>query len=111
VPSTVAIKYLEFLAHCDQVLSKHKLSTTEFKILRVVTQKALCGETLWVQNLLDMKEVASPATIHKEMKKLIKKRLLRFDLDKTDDRVKYLVPTAAAVAMFDEFGKQLRHQR
>jgi len=75
----------------------------------VITQKALCDETLWVQKLLDMKEIASPATIHKEMKKLIKKKLIGFDPDKTDDRVKYLVPTASAVAMFVEFGKQLRY--
>lgn len=110
MPSPFAIKYLDFLAHCDQVLSKYKLSTTEFKILRVVTQKSLCGETLWVQNLLDMKEIASPATIHKEMKKLVKKKLISFDPDKTDDRVKYLVPSASAVAMFVEFGRQLRYQ-
>jgi DNA-binding MarR family transcriptional regulator len=110
VPSPVAMKYLEFLAYCDQVLSKHKLSTTEFKILRAVTQKSLNGETLWVQNLLDMKEIASSATIHKAMKKLIKKKLIAFNPDKTDDRVKYLVPTPLAVAMFVEFGEQLRHQ-
>jgi DNA-binding MarR family transcriptional regulator len=103
-----ASKYLEFAKNSDLVISKHRLSTYEFKILRVITQKSLNDEIICVQNLLNMKEIASPATIHKEMKKLLKKKLIRFDLDKKDDRIKHLVPTAAAVAMFCEFGKHLR---
>ena len=106
--SLFASKYLEFAQNCDLVLSKHKLTAYESKILRIITQKSLRGEIICVQNLLDIKDIASPATIHKEMKKLLKKKLIRFDLDKKDDRIKHLVPTDAAVAIFSGFGKHLR---
>ena len=104
--TTFALRYLQFDDSYQDVKNKYDVKSTEFQILRVIA-KASLRESLpiKVRNLLDMSSIASPATIHKAMKSLIAKGLLKVISDKFDARIKYLAPTPRAIRLFNELGE------
>ena len=105
--STLALKYLRFADVRHNIQDKYDVHTKECQILRVITNESLKGKPLRVRARLDMYIIASPATIHKAMKSLIEKGLLKVTEDKADGRIKYLAPTARAMKVFTEIGKRM----
>lgn len=105
--SSLAIKYLKFADFRHSIQNKYDVQSYEQQILRVITQNNFQGTPLRVRNLLDMTCIASPATIHKAMKLLISKGFLKVEMDKTDGRIKYLVPTPRTIKLFTEIGKAM----
>ena len=105
--TTLALKYLRFADARHLIQDKYDVHTKECEILRVITTESLKGKPLRVRTLLDMSNIASPATIHKAMKSLIEKDLLKVNEDRVDGRIKYLAPTARAMKVFTEIGKRM----
>jgi len=105
--STLALKYLQFAEKRQQIRSKYNVHSRECEILRVIAQNHLLKSSLKVRNLLDMSHIASPATIHKIMKSLIAKDLIKISEDKNDGRVKYLIPTNSAIRVFADIGQMM----
>lgn len=105
--TTLALKYLKFADAHQKIRSQYNVQSKECQILRAISNEYLRGTPLKVRNLLDMSNIASPATLHKTMKILIDKELLKVNEDKVDGRIKYLVPTARAIKIFTEIGKRM----
>ena len=100
-------KFLNFANKKEKIHAKYGVNEKKCKILRVVTQSHLQNTPIRVRELIDMSQIASPATIHKIMKSLIAQKWLELKEDATDKRVKYLAPTALAFKFCKEIGKQM----
>lgn len=87
---------------------KFNLSVKECLVLRIIARQYLSKEPLRVRQLLDMDFIASPATIHGVIKKLVAKKVINLVQDKIDGRVKYLVPNVKAIDLLAELGKLVR---
>jgi DNA-binding MarR family transcriptional regulator len=105
--NTLVLKYIEFAEFRDKQRSKFDLNTNECKILRTITKASINKSPIKVRDLLDIGLIASPATIHKNMKLLISKRLIDIQSDPKDGRVKYLHPTKIGFNLLREIGKRM----
>ena len=101
------MKYLKFSDIRQKIQSKYDVHSKECQILRVITQAHLKGSPFKVRDLLDTSTIASPATIHKAMKSLISKGLIKIEVNKDDARIKYLAPTSLAIKILTEIGRQM----
>jgi DNA-binding MarR family transcriptional regulator len=102
------LAYLDFVDRRDSMRQKYNLSVKECLVLRVITRQYLSKEPFRVKQLLDMDFIASPATIHGVIKKLVAKKVINLVQDKVDGRVKYLVPNAKATDLLAELGRLIR---
>jgi len=104
-----ALKYLNFFETHLQIQKKYDVVDKELCILRLITKAYMSNDPpVRVRTLIDKSEIASPATIHKAMKTLISKGLVKLVADEFDGRVKYLEPTSRAVKLFTEIGKEMK---
>ena len=102
------LKYLNFSENHLQIQKKYGVVDKEWQILCEITKATICNAPpINVRNLIDKSEIASPATIHKAMKALISKDLIKTVADEFDGRIKYLEPTARAIKLFNEIGKKM----
>ncbi len=102
------LAYLDFVDRRDAMRNKCNLSAKECLVLRIITRQFLKKDPLRVKQLLDMSFIASPATIHGIIKKLVAKKVIHLLQDKVDGRVKYLAPSTKAVNLLAELGKLVR---
>jgi DNA-binding MarR family transcriptional regulator len=82
-------QYLLYLKQCDEVDAKYNLDTTEIKLLNEIATALLAEDSLTVSGALALKKIASPATLHATMKRLIVKNLIA-QVPAQDSRTKYL---------------------
>lgn len=99
--------YLKFLEKLQTKQSSLKLSTTETKLLHAVARAEYEGKTLKVKDLLALREVASEATLHAAIKKLLEKKLLITKADKNDGRVKNIQLTKLGHKYFSDLSNAL----
>lgn len=100
--------YLDFVDRRDSLRERCNLSMKECLVLRLITRQYLKEEAFRVKQLLDMDFIASPATIHGIIKKLVAKKAIKLIQDKDDARVKYLVPSNKSINLLAELGKLVR---
>lgn len=100
--------YLDFVDRRDSLREQCDLSIKECLVLRIITRRHLNQEPFRVKQLLEMDFIASPATIHGIIKKLVSKKAIKLVQDKTDGRVKYLVPSSKSMNLLAELGKLVR---
>ena len=102
------LKYLNFSDNHLQIQKKYGVIDKEWQILCEITKANICNTPpINVRTLIDKSEIASPATIHRAMKTLISKDLIRTVADEFDGRIKYLEPTSRAIKLFNEIGKKM----
>ncbi len=82
-------QYLLYLKQCDEVDAKYNLDTTEIKLLNEIATALLAEDNLTVSGALALKKIASPATLHAAMKRLIVKNLI-VQIPAQDSRTKHL---------------------
>jgi len=97
--------YLQFFYSAREIDSFYELETTEILILNLISAIYLENKRLNVSALIAHKEIASPASIHGALKKLIKKKLVNLSYDEDDERVKYPVPTEKALERLKKMNK------
>ena len=100
-------KFLNFANKKEKIHAKYDVDEKKCKILRVITRAHLENTPMKVRELIDMSQIASPATIHKMMKCLIAQKLLTLNDDPADKRIKYLAPTPLTFKMYKEVGKEM----
>jgi DNA-binding MarR family transcriptional regulator len=108
VNTKAVIAYLDFVDKGDLLRVKHELTAKECLVLRVVMRHYINKETLRVRQLIDMDLIASPATIHGVIKKLVAKKMLILEADTVDGRVKFLVPSNEAIDLLSKLGKLVK---
>ena len=82
-------QYLLYLKQCDDLDAKYKLDDIEIKLLNEIAYALLAESCLTVSGMLTLKKIASPATLHAAMKRLIVKNLI-VQIPAKDSRAKYL---------------------
>ena len=82
-------QYLLYLKQCDDLDAKYNLDNIEIKLINEISSALLAERSLRVSDLLALKQIASPATLHAAMKRLVVKNLI-VQIPATDSRTKYL---------------------
>ena len=100
-------KYLDFADELDRVRSKNKLNPKVWRALRVIAKCHLKDQPIRIVDLMQMAEIASPATIHKIIQYLIDQDMVAIQSDRHDGRVKYLIPTPRALKIFRELAARM----
>lgn len=100
-------KYLVFAEELDRVRAKNKLNPKVWRALRVIAKCHLNDQPIRTVDLMQMAEIASPATIHKIIQYLIDQEMVAIQSDYRDGRIKYLTPTPRALKIFRELAQKM----
>ena len=82
-------QYLLYLKQCDDLDARYDLDNIEIKLINEIAYALLTESALTVSGALALKQIASPATLHAAMKRLIVKNLIA-QIPAKDSRTKYL---------------------
>jgi hypothetical protein len=81
--------YLLYLKQCKELDAKYDLDHNEIKLLNEIALAIISSKALTVSKALELHAIASPATIHAAMKRLIVKQMV-VQVPSKDSRTKYL---------------------
>jgi DNA-binding MarR family transcriptional regulator len=95
------IKYLKFEISSNQ---RYELDTVQIRVVNEILFSLAKGESIKVGDILSNREIASQATSHVALKKLVAKGLISYETV-TDNRTKYLVITKLGHKRFTELAK------
>jgi DNA-binding MarR family transcriptional regulator len=103
--------YLRFIL-VARVLSKkikaiEGLDATALLLLNEIAIKCDQGKSLTVTEAMTLKTIASPATIHKNIDKLIKAQLIEIEYEEENHRSKFLTLTKNAKDYFEKMSKAI----
>ena len=104
---SLAAKYLAFVRLGNALQEKHALTAPRSALLRLLTNAYLEKSPLKVVDAMQHKELASPATIHKLIHELVEHKFIQYEVDPSDHRVRYLIPTPASIRLFAALGKEM----
>lgn len=99
---TANFEYLDFINARDQVNLRYGIDTKSCALLRVIVQAYVNNQLITVSNVLILRHIASPVTLHQGIKYLISKKLIVTKSDAKDGRIKFLLPTAKATKLYRE---------
>ena len=102
--------YLRFLNLTDAV--NDQLGQTEVDLLALRLLEAIAiadakGAHLTVTDAMALREIASPATMHRKINTLLDAGLITLAYEGKNRRTKYLVPTARAAKHFERLGNAM----
>lgn len=102
-----AAAYLRFLNLVESVRGPAfpQLDITEERLLNTLGAAWHAGKRVTVTEAMSMLPDASTATVHRRLNSLREKGLLSTEHDGDDSRIKYLVPSRAALDYFAELGR------
>lgn len=95
-------EYLDFINARDRINQKYNVDLKSCILLRAVMQAYTVDKPVTVSDVIMLKHIASPVTLHTGIKELINKKLIATKSDPKDGRIKYLVPTARALKLYRE---------
>lgn len=95
-------EYLDFVNERDQISLRYEVDAKSCAILRIILQAYVNDEPIAVSNVLVLRHIASPVTLHQGIKYLINKKLIATKSDPTDGRIKFLLPTDKAIKLYRE---------
>lgn len=98
--------YIKYLKQEQAINSGFSLDHFEIKILNQVLFAFQEGNSLRVSDILSLKNIASPATLHAALKKLSSKGLIEYRTV-ADSRVKYVQLTKLGIKRYVELASQL----
>jgi Fe2+ or Zn2+ uptake regulation protein len=78
------------------------------KLLEVIFVRFAEQKALTVTEAMSLNNIASPATIHRKLDQLRELGMIDTVFEGKNRRTKYLVPTQAAHAYFDQIGQAMR---
>ena len=95
-------EYLEFINARDQINHRYGIDSKSCALLRVILQAFVNDRPMTVSNVIALRHIASPVTLHQGIKHLMSKKLITTKSDPKDGRLKYLVPTNKAIKLYGE---------
>ena len=90
-------RYLTFIEQSNHINEQFKLGDREIKLLDLVGNAYCSRHIIFVGDLISNRNIASQATLHATLKKLIHKKLLCVKTDTDDGRVKIVTLTKQAL--------------
>ncbi|MFM1856502.1 MAG: hypothetical protein RLZ83_1811 [Pseudomonadota bacterium] len=103
--------YARFLASRREARGDQTLPRLDAMEERVFEALAACwgeGRPVTVLQAMSMTGEASPTTVHRRLKSLRKKDLIRLHEDETDNRIKFIHATDAGMAYLDQLGVSMK---
>lgn len=104
-------QFLEFTEAMNQINEKFDLNDYEIKILDMVAVAHISRKPIYIRELIHCPNIASQATLHASVKKLIGKKLLSARQDKKDGRSKTVVLTKLALNRYEELNYAMRYRK
>jgi hypothetical protein len=95
-------EYLDFINACDQITHRYDIDLKSCILLRVILQAFVDGQPITVSDVIILRHIASPVTLHQGIKYLINEKLVVTKNDPKDKRIKYLVPATKAIKLYQE---------
>jgi DNA-binding MarR family transcriptional regulator len=99
---TIHFEYLDFINARDQINHRYGIDAKSCALLRTIVQAFVDNRLITVTDVIMMRHIASPVTLHQGIKHLISKKLIATKSDPKDGRIKYLVPTSKALKLYQE---------
>ena len=102
--------YLRFLALTEAIAGNlgNDIDSTSLAILEVIGLAAMQGSPFTVTKAMSLDHLASPATIHRKLNRLIENGYLEQQFEGKNRRTKYLVPTNKTKQYFADMGKAIK---
>ena len=104
-------EYLDFVNTRDQINHGYGVDSKSCALLRVIVQAFVNEQPITVSNVIALRHIASPVTLHQGIKYLISKKLITTKSDPKDGRLKYLVPTNKAIKLYRELSALVMHRQ
>jgi DNA-binding MarR family transcriptional regulator len=102
--------YLNFSSNRERLIEKASLDARDFRLLEYLAKNSLQDEPCTITELINLKQIGSPAILHASLKKMIKNGFIHIELNQEDHRIKYLRLTSKADKFFSgllkEFSKK-----
>lgn len=105
--STTYMRFLQLLKVIEETEMLEMLTPVEEQMIKVIAIANDRRQRLSVKDLMSMDAIASPATIHKNLKMMREKGWI-FLKDTEDARRKQLCLTPQAMSHFDRIGKAIK---
>jgi SOS-response transcriptional repressor LexA len=99
------IKFLSALHDLEHESAERGLDLEGEKLLGYISVQYAKGLTLTVTECMRIKNVASPATIHRKISDLLEKGWIETVFDGENRRTKYLAPTSKAIKHYERVSK------
>ena len=96
------LKFLNLMEAVKGLPTFPAIDAVEERLLNTFAVLWQHGVRVTVLQSMEMLQDASPATVHRRLKTLRKKGFIALDVDVTDNRVKYVVPTPLTNQYFAE---------
>ena len=96
--------YIQYLKYESEINALYNLDSFQIKILNELIYAEEKGLHLCVSDLMALKHIASPATIHSSIQKLLAKELISFRTV-SDTRIKYVELTNLGLDRFRNLSK------
>ena len=100
-------KYFKYLAILEKSNRQLDLNNTDVLILNTIVKANDAQRTLYVKDLLSLKEVASQATIHGRLRHLVDSKLITLKANKDDGRLKEVELTKLAHKRYEMLSKAI----
>ena len=105
--SAVYLKFLNLVQALREMPTFPAIDATEERLLNQLAAAWSVGKQVTVLEAMQLETDSSPTTIHRRLKSLRKKGVIELTMDETDNRVKYVSPTALAIEYFSKMSQCL----
>lgn len=105
--SQTYLRFLNLVSAVRALPSFPSLDAVEERVLNGLAAIWASGAKVTVLEAMRLTPDASPSTVHRRLKQLQDKGLIELRADSTDNRVRFIEPTAAANAWFARLGQCL----
>lgn len=92
--------YLNFYECSNRIDRKYNLDLNEAGLLNVIAKAHIAKQSIFVGDLIRLRQIASQATLHNTLKKLAVKKLIHSDIDPIDGRRRRILLTAQALRRY-----------
>lgn len=98
-------KFLNLAIALEEMSDFPALEPVEHRLLALLNKYWLNKEPITVVSAMNMTSDISTSTIFRYLKKMRAKGYIQLVVDETDNRVKYITPTAQTESYFNKMGK------
>ena len=96
------LKCIDVLRHFLEINRKYKITESQAILLNYICEKAMHQSECRVMEIIYLSEVGSQATLYKNLKLLIERKLVDIHTDKIDMRMKTLTTSTLALKRLKE---------
>jgi len=105
--SKTYLKFLSLAAAIHELPGIPNLDSTEEKLLNLLALNIQKGNQVNVLEAMNLLPDTSPATVHRRLKTLRKKNMIKLNVDVKDNRIKHIEITDLANEYFSKLGQCL----